>query len=117
MPGISFAPHRVRYAFATYGERDRGFKPGEAALILDHMGGVEPKDVTGQFYSSDPQIGRKREMMRPWVQWCETWAQRAIEPDPMLLDRATMAARHATKRKPRPCCRRLPNSGSDAAES
>jgi hypothetical protein len=31
------------------------------------MEGVELGDVTGQFYSSDPQIGRKRAMMRAWV--------------------------------------------------
>ena len=32
-----------------------GFKSGEAGIILDHMEGVEPGDVTGQFYSNDPQ--------------------------------------------------------------
>ena len=74
MPGVDFSPHAVRYAFATYGERDLGFKPGEGAIILDHMEGVEPTDVTGQFYSSDPQIGRKREMMRAWTDWCDGWA-------------------------------------------
>src|ERR1700716_1887706 len=42
MPGIDFSPHAVRYALATYGERDLGFKPGEAKVILDHMEGVEP---------------------------------------------------------------------------
>jgi integrase len=67
MPGVDFSPHAVRYAFATYGERDLGFRPGEAKVILDHMEGVEPTDVTGSFYSSDPQIGRKREMMRAWT--------------------------------------------------
>jgi integrase len=71
MPGVDFSPHAVRYAFATYGERDLGFKTGEAAVILDHMEGVEPTDVTGSFYSSDPQIGRKRAMMRAWVRWCD----------------------------------------------
>lgn len=90
MPGVDFSPHAVRYAFATYGERDLGFRPGEAAVILDHMEGVEPADVTGSFYSSDPQIARKREMMRAWTSWCDEWAERSIEADPLLLDRAFM---------------------------
>jgi integrase len=90
MPGVDFSPHSVRYAFATYGERDLGFRPGEAKVILDHLEGVEPTDVTGSFYSSDPQIGRKREMMRAWTDWCDGWAQRAIASDPLLLDRAYM---------------------------
>jgi integrase len=90
MPRVNFSPHAVRYALATYGERDLGFRPGEAALILDHLEGVEPNDVTGQFYSSDPQIGRKREMMRAWVNWCDKWAARAIAADPLLLDREYM---------------------------
>jgi hypothetical protein len=103
MPGVEFSSHAVRYAFATYGERDLGFKPGEAKVILDHMEGVEPTDVTGSFYSSDPQIGRKREMMRAWARWCDVWADRAIAADPLLLDRAFMLeeiyrARYGEKR-------------------
>jgi hypothetical protein len=54
------------------------------------MEGVEPTDVTGSFYSSDPQIARKREMMRSWTTWCDAWADRAIAADPLLLDRAFM---------------------------
>ncbi|MGY4177636.1 hypothetical protein ACVIHH_002927 [Bradyrhizobium sp. USDA 4518] len=87
MPGVSFSPHAARYALATYGERDLGFRRGEASLILDHLEGIEPNDVTGQFYSSDPQIGRKREMMRAWIDWCDSWAARAIAEDSLLLDR------------------------------
>jgi hypothetical protein len=103
MPGIDFSPHAVRYAFATYGERDLAFRPGEAKIILDHMEGVEPTDVTGSFYSSDPQIARKRAMMRAWTDWCDGWAQRAIAEDPLLLDRAYMLeaiyrARYGEKR-------------------
>ena len=67
MPGVDVSPHAVGYAFATYGERDLGFRSSEAAVILDHMEGVEPTDVTGSFYSSDPQIA---------------WAERAIAADP-----------------------------------
>jgi len=90
MPGVSFSPHAIRYAMATYGERDLGFRPGEAAVILDHMEGVEPSDVTGSFYSSNPQIARKREMMGAWTGWCDKWAERATAVDPLLLDREYM---------------------------
>jgi integrase len=92
MPGVSFSPHGVRYAFATYGERDLRFKPAEAGIILDHLEGVEPNDVTGQFYSSDPQIARKRQMMRAWTDWCDEWAAQAISDDRALLDRELMTA-------------------------
>lgn len=91
MPGVSFSPHGARYAFATYGERDLGFKPGEGGIILDHLEGVEPNDVTGQFYSSDPQIARKRQMMRAWTEWCDEWAAKAISEDCALFDRELMA--------------------------
>lgn len=90
MPGVSWSPHGVRYAFATYGERDLGFKPGEASLILDHMEGLEPENVTSQFYSSDPGIARKREMMRAWVDWCEHWTAEAIKQDAALRNRDLM---------------------------
>lgn len=91
MPGVGFSPHGVRYAFATYGERDLCFKPGEGGIILDHIEGVEPTDVTGQFYSSDPQIARKRQMMRAWTEWCEEWTAKAVAQDRSLLDRELMA--------------------------
>lgn len=91
MPGISFSPHGPRYAFATYGERDLHFAQGEGRLVLDHMEGVEPQDVTGQYYSSDPGIARKRQMMRAWTEWCDDWAARAIAEDKTLLDRDLMA--------------------------
>jgi hypothetical protein len=54
------------------------------------MEGVEPTDVTGSFYSSDPRIARKREMMRAWTRCCDAWAERAIAADPLLLDRGYM---------------------------
>jgi integrase len=92
MPGVGFSPHGARYAFATYGERDLGFKPGEGKLILDHMEGVEPNDVTGQFYSSDPAIARKRQMMRAWTEWCDGWTAKAVAEDRILLDCKTMGA-------------------------
>lgn len=90
MPGVTWTPHGVRYAFATYGERDLGFAKSEAKLILDHMEGTEMKDVTGAFYSSDPAVARKRAMMWAWIDWCERWAAQALAEDPSLKDRDHM---------------------------
>jgi hypothetical protein len=86
LPGVDFSPHCVRYAFSTYGERDLGFHKSEAKLILDHMEGTEADDVTGKFYSSDPAIRRKREMMTLWIDWLDEWCAKAIAADPMLSD-------------------------------
>ena len=93
LPGVSFSPHCVRYAFSTYGERDLGFRKSEAKVILDHMEGTEPDDVTGKFYSSDPAIRRKREMMTLWVDWLDEWCAKAIAADPMLSDHEAYAER------------------------
>jgi glutathione S-transferase len=82
----------TRYALATYGERDLGFRPGEGGIILDHLEGVEPNDVTGQFYSSDPQIARKRQMMRAWVDWCDEWTAKAVAEDRAPRDAELMGA-------------------------
>jgi integrase len=98
MPNISFSPHGARYAFATYGERDLSFKPGEGKLILDHMEGVEPSDVTGQFYSSDPGIARKRQVMRAWTDWCDEWTAKAIKEDSALLNADLIGAEIKQKR-------------------
>jgi hypothetical protein len=87
MPGVDFGPHGARYALASYGESELGFAKSEAKLILDHMEGTDPKDVTGQFYSSDPGIKRKREMLTLWTAWLDKQAAIAIEQDPLLLDR------------------------------
>lgn len=86
LPGVDFSPHFVRYAFSTYGERDLGFHKSEAKVILDHMEGTEPDDVTGKFYSSDPSIRRKREMMMLWADWLDEWCAKAVAADPMLSD-------------------------------
>src|ERR1035437_1063797 len=90
MPGVDFSPQFVRYAFSTYGERDLGFRKSEAKVILDHMEGTEPDDVTGKFYSSDPAIRRKREMMTLWAGWLDEWCAKAIAADPMLSDREAL---------------------------
>ena len=67
MPGVDCGTHGGRYAFSTYGPRDMGFARSEVKIILDHFEGVEPSDVTGRFYSADPAIGPKREMMEKWI--------------------------------------------------
>jgi hypothetical protein len=53
---------------------------------LDHLEGTESDDVTGQFYSTNPAIARKRQMMSAWCAWLDDWAERAIKEDPRLLD-------------------------------
>jgi hypothetical protein len=94
LPGVHWSPHGVRYAFTDYGERDLGFSrpSSEAALILDHAEGVEPDNVTGRFYRSDPAIARKREMMRLWVDWLDGWATKAIQEDARYADRDWLRA-------------------------
>ena len=42
--------------------------------------------MTGQFYSTNPAIARKRQMMSAWCAWLDKWAERAIKEDPRLLD-------------------------------
>jgi hypothetical protein len=86
MPGVKFSTHGGRYAFSTYGEMYLGFAKSEGKVILDHLEGVDPKDVTGTYYSSDPQIRRKREMMLAWTAWLDQQAAIAISADKMLLD-------------------------------
>jgi hypothetical protein len=86
IPGIDFSTHGGRYAFTTYGEGQLGFKKSEGKIILDHMEGVEPDDVTGLYYSTDPAIARKREMMTAWVNFLDRCAAAAIAADPLLLD-------------------------------
>lgn len=61
-------------------------------MILDHIEGVEPTDVTGQFYSSGPGIVRKRQLMRAWTEWCVEWTAEAIAEDRSLLDGKVMGA-------------------------
>jgi len=70
--------------------RDLGFHKSEAKIILDHMEGTEPDDVTGKFYSSDPAIRRKREMITLWAGWLDEWCAKAIAADPVLSDREAL---------------------------
>jgi hypothetical protein len=86
VPGIDFSTHGGRYAFETHGEAQLGFQKSEGKIILDHMEGVEPDDVTGLYYSSDPAIARKREMMTAWVNFLDRCAAEAIAADPLLLN-------------------------------
>jgi hypothetical protein len=91
MPGVDCSTHGGRYAFSTYGPRDMGFARSEAKIILDHFEGIEPDDVTGRFYSGDPAIGRKREMMETWIAWLEHWCAEAIRRDGILTDHDALA--------------------------
>ena len=103
MPGVDISPHGARYAFASYGERDLGFAKSEGKVVLDHLEGTDSKDVTGVFYSSDPAVKRKREMLIAWCSWLDHWAAKAIEANPLLLDheflrRAMFRKRYGYKR-------------------
>jgi hypothetical protein len=105
LPGVNCNTHGGRYAFSTYGPRDLGFGRGEAKLILDHAEGVEPDDVTGNYYAFDPAIARKREMMARWISWLEHWCAEAIRRDGLLTDydalsRALFKARYGEDRLP-----------------
>ena len=91
MPGVDCSTHGGRYAFSTYGPRDLGFARSEAKIILDHIEGVEPDDVTGRFYSADPAVGRKRQMMEKWIAWLEHWCAEAIRKDGILTDSEALA--------------------------
>jgi len=112
MPEVDCSTHGGRYAFSTYGPRDMGFARSEAKIILDHFEGIEPDDVTGRFYSADPAIGRKREMMKKWIAWLEHWCAEAIRKDGLLTDFGALSEaifrsrygdeRLAQKAQPRP---------------
>jgi len=62
LAGRSLVPARSTFTpLLTTESEDLGFSrpSSEAALILDHAEGVEPDNVTGRFYRSDPAIARK----------------------------------------------------------
>ena len=46
--------------------------------------------MTGKFYSSDPAIRRKREMITLWSGWLDEWWAKAIAADPVLSDREAL---------------------------
>ena len=91
MPGVSLSPQAFRRAAATYGPQDLGWYKDDAKLILDHLEGFDPGDVTAQFYNMDTAILKKRAMMKGWIGWLEEQAKKAIEADPMLRDREAVA--------------------------
>ena len=80
MPGVDGSTHGGRSVFSIYGPRDMGFARSEAKVILDHFEGIEPDDVTGRFYSVDPAVGRKRQMMEKWIVWLSTGVPKQSEP-------------------------------------
>jgi hypothetical protein len=87
LPGVSWSPHAVRYAFADFVGTLQGYGRSDARIILDHSEGVEPDDVTGQFYATNSNIARKRDIMSAWVEHLNRLADEAIQKDPRLLDR------------------------------
>jgi integrase len=91
LPGVGFGPHAFRAAFATYSRQDLGWARGDAKLILDHMEGFDPGDVTAQHYDADPELVKKRTMMKAWTDWLEARCAEAIAADPTLLDREAVA--------------------------
>jgi hypothetical protein len=101
MPGVDLSGHELRYALATYGPQDLGWHKDDAPMILDHLEGFDPGDVTAQFYNMDPAILKKRTMMKQWVEWLEKQEAAAIAADPMLTDRAAIAKLVAQKRRER----------------
>ena len=56
-------------------------------MILDHLEGYDPGDVTAQHYNTNPELAKKRAMMRAWVSWLEAQEAKAVAADPTLLDR------------------------------
>jgi hypothetical protein len=58
---------RRQVCILTHGERDFGFAKSEAKFVLSNMEGTDPNDLTDNFYSSDPAIKRKREMLHAWT--------------------------------------------------
>jgi hypothetical protein len=87
MPGVSFGPHGLRAAIATYGPQDLGWLAADAKLILDHLEGFDAADVTAQHYNTNPELVKKRSMMTQWIAWLEQQEIAAIAADPTLLDR------------------------------
>jgi hypothetical protein len=74
------------YAFPIYGPRGMDFARSEPKIILDHFEGIEPDDVTGRFYSADPAINRKCEIIEKWIAWLEHGCAEAIRKDGLSTD-------------------------------
>jgi len=128
MPGVSFSTHGFRAALASYGTEDLGWLAADAKLILDHLEGFDPGDVTAQHYNTNPEIVKKRAMMRDWASWLEQQEAKAVAADPTLLDREAIgeqvyrirygddAWKRAVERKKRPWQRIAKDEFKEAAE-
>jgi hypothetical protein len=90
IPGGVKSGHPVRAALASYGPEHLGWGQHDSKLILDHLEGFDPGDVTAQHYNTDPQILKKRQMMKAWTDWLDKLAAEAIAADPLLKDREAM---------------------------
>jgi hypothetical protein len=87
IPGGVTSGHPVRAALASYGPSVLGWGQHDSKLILDHLEGFDPGDVTAQHYNTDPQILKKRQMMKQWTNWLDKLAAEAVATDPTLADR------------------------------
>jgi hypothetical protein len=84
--GAGYSPHAIRRAFATYGTAELGWMDDDPKLILDHLEGHDPGDVTAQHYNLNPAFTRKRAMMRAWISFLDTCEAEAVAADPTLAD-------------------------------
>lgn len=107
MPGVSWSPHGVRYVFADFVGTLEGFKYSDAKVVLDHMEGIEPDDVTGMFYSSNPDIARKRTMMTAWVAYLDGLCKQAVAEDACYADADWIREQMYVKRYPDRVARRI----------
>lgn len=86
LPGVDWSPHGPRYSLADFVATLQGFEKSEAALILDHSEGTEPSDVTATYYTSSPQISKKRAIMEAWMDHLNDLSNEAIAANPRLQD-------------------------------
>jgi hypothetical protein len=74
------------YAFPTYGPRGMDSRAVRRKSFWVIFEGIEPDDVTGRFYSADPAINRKCEIMEKWIARLEHRCAEAIRKDGLLTD-------------------------------
>jgi integrase len=118
MPEIRATPHDIRRAFGTHGESYFRWKREDTKMILDHTEGIPSNDVTAASYSFDDRTWAKRPIMKNWVDWVETWAQRAIETDPRLADSAWLRGQIvAARARYQEAMRRITDTQSESHKS
>ncbi|QDM22748.1 integrase family protein [Tardiphaga sp. vice154] len=88
LPGVDWSPHAPRYALSDFVSTLQGFEKSDAKIILDHSEGTEPSDVTATYYTSNPQIAKKREIMSAWMEHLLNLEREAVRANPLLRDAA-----------------------------